>query len=419
MFSIRSVESIRRKRHRNTHWVLSTATIVIASVEAFTVSPTSNSRMRSRQLSKPTYLSVSTSTRPSSVGSFSPSDEIVGIDALNDETSPVFVNQTTGSLPNGIEATPSSMNSTISILEIPQDAQSASGLLSKIYEKIGAIDDDRYIFPEYTSGEVPRVFSTLRYEMCDKEPGKVIKAHHAAGSVLGAIALIAGTTIGAGVLALPAATAGAGFLPSTVAMFVAYGYMVVSGLLIAELQLNRIGSTGRPGTGLLDLYNSSLGGPIATVGSAAYFFLHYAMMVAYIAQGGTNIGSLLPQDLAATLPDGAGQLAFASICAATLFFANSKFIEKMNNVLVAGIVGAFLSIVASAAGTADFGALIAPENQHPEQVVNCFPILFLAFVYQSWYGRNDTVTRMFLWLPNPWFHLGRFPLEVCGKQQEH
>jgi tyrosine-specific transport protein len=270
----------------------------------------------------------------------------------------------------------------VSTIKKSLDVDSEKSLLAKIYEKMGSIDEDRYMFPEYTSGEVPRVFSSLKYQASDDVSGKVIGVSHAAGSVVGAAALIAGTTVGAGVLALPAATAAAGFFPSTVAMFVAYGYMVVSGLLIAELTLNRMGTTGRPGTGLLDLYQNSLGTPVSQIGSVAYFFLHYAMMVAYIAQGGASVASLFP-DLASTLPDGAGQAAFAAICGVSLFTASTNVIQKVNNVLVLGVVGTFLAIVSSAAGTADFSALIDSSNQHPEQIVNCFPILFLAFVYQN------------------------------------
>jgi tyrosine-specific transport protein len=35
------------------------------------------------------------------------------------------------------------------------------------------------------------------------------------------------------------------------------------------------------------------------------------------------------------------------------------------------------------AGSADLGALLSAANQHPDQVVNCFPILFLSLVYQN------------------------------------
>jgi hypothetical protein len=150
-----------------------------------------------------------------------------------------------------------------------------NAIWQKISDKMGKVDDDRLLFPEYNSGEVPRMFSSLQYNQ--NEDTGVFTATHAAGSVLGAAALVAGTTVGAGVLALPTATAAAGFLPSSAALILAWGYMTMSGLLISELTLNRMAETGRPGAGLLDLYESVLGKPWSWVGSTAYFFLHYTV----------------------------------------------------------------------------------------------------------------------------------------------
>lgn len=265
------------------------------------------------------------------------------------------------------------------LVDIQDVSVSSTGLLQTIQEKVGAVEDERFIFPEYISGDVPRMFSSIQY--------KEGKAVHAAGSVLSAAALIAGTTVGAGVLALPTTAAVAGFVPSSFALISAWVYMTMSGLLIAELTINHMGtgSTGRPGMGLLALYKSSLGGPLSIVGSAAYFFLHYAMMVAYIAQGGVEIDNLLGTigaDGLLAVP-GLGQATFAAACGLFLYATRSAVVEKVNNVLVLGVAAAFLGIVGIGAQTADFASLIDPVNQHPTEVVNCLPILFLALVYQN------------------------------------
>ena len=271
-----------------------------------------------------------------------------------------------------------------SLQESLSDVQPANSLMTKLKEKIGSVDDERLLFPEYDSGEVPRMFSSLEYSKT--EQGRVTGAAHVAGSVLGAATLVAGTTVGAGVLALPAATAAAGFLPSTGAMIAAWVYMTMSGLLIAELTLNRIADTGRPGLGILDLFESNLNKPLSQLGNFAYFFLHYAMLVAYMAQGGSNLSQILGSfhmDGLASLPPGVGQVAFGGICAAALFAGRQSIIEQVNNVLVFGVVASFLGILGLGAGGVNFEALLDPANQHPEQVVNCFPILFLAFTYQN------------------------------------
>jgi tyrosine-specific transport protein len=250
--------------------------------------------------------------------------------------------------------------------------------LESLSEKIGRVEDDRIIFPEYETGEVPRIFSSLQYHKND-EGG--VEARHATGSVLGAASLVAGTMVGAGILALPAATAPVGFLPSTVAMGVGWFYMTMSGLLIAELSINRLGQSGKPGQGMLDLYEDSLGPKWSKFGSAAYFGLHYCLLVAYIAQGGANMNSLLGLDAIGVA--GVPQLVFASVCAAFLYSASSSVVEKVNNLFVVMLAIAFLGIIGLGASTADFHSLIDFSNQHPEKVPDAFPIIFLSLVFQN------------------------------------
>eukprot|EP00586_Coscinodiscus_wailesii_P010416 CAMPEP_0172500696 /NCGR_PEP_ID=MMETSP1066-20121228/141987_1 /TAXON_ID=671091 /ORGANISM="Coscinodiscus wailesii, Strain CCMP2513" /LENGTH=328 /DNA_ID=CAMNT_0013275069 /DNA_START=168 /DNA_END=1150 /DNA_ORIENTATION=- len=168
-------------------------------------------------------------------------------------------------------------------LEISEDETDArSQFFQSLREKMGKVEETRVYHPELVSGEVPRLFSNLNY---DKSRSSLT---HNPGSTLGAASLIAGTAIGAGVLAIPTATISSGLLPSTWALCFAWAYMVASGLMIAELTINRIGQTGKPGVGLLNMYQGILGegGAAATVGVLAYFFLLYAEMVGFLAQGG-------------------------------------------------------------------------------------------------------------------------------------
>lgn len=254
----------------------------------------------------------------------------------------------------------------------------------KISEKVGKVSEERVAFPELVNGDVPRLFSNIRYDKnTNSQAGSRYKtrtrAVHESGSIIGAASLVAGTTIGAGILGLPTATAPIGFLPSVGGLLFAWVYMVISGLLIAELSINRIGETGRLGLGLLDLYKNVLGNTGNVIGSSAYFFLHYAMMVAYIAQGGANFNNML----SGSLPDGSGQILFAGIMASSLYFLKPTTIEKINNALVATLGIAFGGILYIGSQSADVSSLVSLENQHPENVINAFPIFFLSLVYQN------------------------------------
>ena len=259
----------------------------------------------------------------------------------------------------------------------------SSSMWKSFEASLGAsVDESRIIYPEIDSGEVSRMFSSLEYRRTDDKNGSSdapqVTATHASGSVVGAAALVAGTTVGAGVLALPAATVSTGFVPSTLALLVACVFMTTSGLLIAEKTLNEIARTGRPGLGLLELYESTLGSGWSVIGTAAYFFLHYAMMVAYIAQGGNNVQAVLGNEIG--LPP---QAIFATVIGASLLLAKPALVEKVNNLMVLAVGVSFLGIVGIGAQSADWSTLVDPVAQHPEAVVGCFPILFLALVYQN------------------------------------
>ena len=200
--------------------------------------------------------------------------------------------------------------------------------------------------------------------------GKTVSAAvHSKGSVIRAAALVAGTTVGAGVLALPAAAAPVGFLPSSAGLLLAYVFMNTSGLLIAEVAINRIGETGKQGVGLLELYKSYLGN-WSSIGVAAYFFLQYAVMVAYISQGGSNITVFLDSispEIGTTLP-GLDRAVFTVCVGSLVYFFKESFVEKVNSALVLGVILSFVAILGIGTKSADFQALLAPENQHPVSV---------------------------------------------------
>lgn len=276
------------------------------------------------------------------------------------------------------------------VAEIVHDDESSNkpffssvAVVDGIAQKIGRVEDERIIYPEYETGEVTRIFSSLKYHRGDEEDkdGK-ITALHDSGSVFGGASLVAGTMVGAGILALPSATAPVGFIPSTGAMGIGWLYMTMSGLLIAELSINRLGQSGKPGQGMLDLYEDSLGNKFSKIGSFAYFGLHYCLLVAYIAQGGANLNTFFGFD-AMGLPAGFPQAAFAATIGAGLYAAKPAAIQAANNVFVSVLAVVFLGIIGLGASTADFQALIAPVNQHPEKVVDAFPIIFLSLVYHN------------------------------------
>ena len=105
-------------------------------------------------------------------------------------------------------------------------------------------------------------------------------------SVIGATALVAGTTVGAGILALPAKTLEAGFGPATFALIGAWAYMAVSALLIAEVNVNTLCALERSSVSMSSMARETVGDVGAAAASLAYAFIHYALLIAYMLEGG-------------------------------------------------------------------------------------------------------------------------------------
>jgi tyrosine-specific transport protein len=231
-------------------------------------------------------------------------------------------------------------------------------VLQKLEEKMGTIDDSRVLFPEYESQQVSRLYSSLQYQRQEGE----LSVSRKEGNVWTAGALIAGTALGAGIGAFPVATADIGFVPSAVALTPAWIYMTISGLLLAELHLNRMAETGKLQHHLLDLVD--LGKPWNTVATGSYFAVEYALVAYYLSQQQQVIDPIV----------------LAGILGSAVVGLRSNILQKMNAVLLASALLAF-GVATFTSGGISWNILLG--DQHPELVLNCLPILFMSLVYQS------------------------------------
>jgi tyrosine-specific transport protein len=188
------------------------------------------------------------------------------------------------------------------------------------------------------SEQVSRLFSHLEFD------GK--KLNHQPGSVLGSTALIAGTTVGAGILALPAVTLPSGIVPSTSGLIAVWLYALVSGLLVAEVTLNTMRTQGHPSIGFLGVVEKILGKLGARIAGGAYLFMHYALLVAYITQGGEILGSAAAKVWSVQLlPTWVGTTTFTLLFGGIMYLGREKFIEKLNSAFVGIVIVSFLGLL--------------------------------------------------------------------------
>lgn len=108
--------------------------------------------------------------------------------------------------------------------------------------------------------------------------------------LLGCTLMVAGTSIGAGLLALPVATAESGFINTTITLLFCWAFMTMGAFYILEVNLKLPEESN-----LITMAKASLGKPGEFVTWGAYLLLLYALLSAYIA-GGSDIAHLLLQD---------------------------------------------------------------------------------------------------------------------------
>ena len=115
--------------------------------------------------------------------------------------------------------------------------------------------------------------------------------------LIGGILLVTGTTVGAGMLALPVVTGLAGFIPSIFLFITMWLYMTFTALLILEINL-WMGEN----TNIISMAKKTLGKWGAAISWVIYLFLLYSLTTAYMAGSGPiflrffhNMGLMLPE----------------------------------------------------------------------------------------------------------------------------
>ncbi|ELY3543521.1 tyrosine transporter TyrP [Cronobacter turicensis] len=125
---------------------------------------------------------------------------------------------------------------------------------------------------------------------------------------LGSIFIVAGTTIGAGMLAMPLAAAGVGFGVTALLLFLLWAVMCYTALLLVEVYQHHPASTG---LGSLALHY--LGKPGQWLAGFSMLFLMYALTAAYISGAGELLASSLSQWLDMRITPATGVLAFTLV----------------------------------------------------------------------------------------------------------
>jgi tyrosine-specific transport protein len=189
------------------------------------------------------------------------------------------------------------------------------------------------------------------------------------GHVLGGSFLIAGTTIGVGMLALPVATGEAGFVPSIAIYFLCWLFMLCTGLLLLEV------CQWMPKDSNLITMAHKLFGPWGKgLCWIVYLFLFVTVMIAHVAGG----GDVLSQLSGGSLSRWVSALVYV-VMFSPVVYLGTKSVDRLNLILMSGVVITYLLFIGFSYDHVNFSLLRRGEWSKAWLAI---PVLFTAFTYQ-------------------------------------
>ncbi|EEX36006.1 tyrosine-specific transport protein [Vibrio metschnikovii] len=194
--------------------------------------------------------------------------------------------------------------------------------------------------------------------------------------LLGSSLIIAGTTIGAGMLALPLASAGLGFSTALLIMLGLWALMAFTALLMIEIhQYSSQDAT------LHTLAKEILGTKGKWIATFAMLFLFYSLCAAYIAGGGGQFTQRISEFTGFTISAPTGTLLFTVIVAAVVTIGTAT-VDKVNRLLFAGKIIAMIMVLTFLAPNVTESYLLSmPLGQG--LIIASIPVIFTSFGFHG------------------------------------
>ncbi len=190
------------------------------------------------------------------------------------------------------------------------------------------------------------------------------------GSILGGSLLVAGTSIGGGMLALPVLTSQAGFMPSLVVYFFCWLFMASTGLLFLEISQWMEGESN-----IISMAERTLGKPGKYFAWIIYLFLFYCLTVAYMV----GCGNILVELSQYSVPDWLGPILFV-ILFSPLILIPTALAGHLNIWLVGGLALSYFGFVVLGFQYVQPHLLNFSNWSYSLKVL---PIAFTSFAYQG------------------------------------
>ncbi|CAG35685.1 aromatic amino acid transport family protein [Desulfotalea psychrophila] len=201
--------------------------------------------------------------------------------------------------------------------------------------------------------------------------------------VLGSTLIIAGTSIGAGMLALPLASAGLGCFTSFIILLVMWLLMSYTALLMLEVHQH----AAKDAT-LHTLASQFLGRRGDMVATVSMLFLFYALCAAYIAGGGAQFNVKLTDWFHLAVPQEVGTILFTVIVATVVTFGTGS-VDMVNRLLFSAKI-VVLAIMLFFLTPSINPANLVTMPIHQGLILSALPVIFTSF---GFHGSIPAVVR--------------------------
>ena len=195
------------------------------------------------------------------------------------------------------------------------------------------------------------------------------------GSVIGAALIIAGTAIGAGMLAIPLVAGSLGFVSVSILFFICWGTTQIAAFLLLHVNM-----AYQERTNLGTMSRHLLGKTGNSITWVVYLLLLYSVLAAYMTGGATLLGHTLSQFFEIDLPSIVNALLFTVIFG-SIIYVGTRSVDYVNRTLLTLKLGAFFFMVTLLLPHIRLEAL-APRATEPIHFVFAMPVLITSFAYQ-------------------------------------
>ncbi|MDN3509481.1 MAG: aromatic amino acid transport family protein [Candidatus Neptunochlamydia sp.] len=156
----------------------------------------------------------------------------------------------------------------------------------------------------------------------------------------GSILLVGGTSIGAGMLALPLTTGAGGFFPSTILFFIVFAFMLLSLFYLMEATL----MSDKVNANLITICKERLG-PLGEFAAwLSFLLLLYSVAAAYLSGGGSLIADVISACFKYNVSTNVGIFIFLLIFGFIVVF-ETKAVDTINRISMAGLIVSFVLLL--------------------------------------------------------------------------